>query len=226
MSALETSLKARATSGTITDYVVKNGADKDLDASIKQLQEAITPDTPPAIKAALQAQLGSIQLNLAEYRMGVLQADLIDLNEQAAQVQALAQSAAGLHAQAGVLEKATRRRRPPRRTSPRGGHGKAEGPGRRPGEGQGPQGPGDAEGSGGAQIYADTDAAFTAADAQKGKAAIAAGNKAMTDRNQAEALMAEPAIWRASGPRPGRPGRGAGGAERRPANGPTDPGRV
>jgi hypothetical protein len=41
------------------------------------------------------------------------------------------------------------------------------------------------------QIYADTDAAFTTADGKKGQAAIAAGNKAMDDRKQAESLMAE-----------------------------------
>src|SRR5208283_4406690 len=44
------------------------------------------------------------------------------------------------------------------------------------------------------QIYADTDAAFAAADQQKGAAGIAAGNKAMADRAPAEALMAEAAM--------------------------------
>ena len=192
MNALEARLKSQATGGTIGDYVIQNGADKDLDASIKQLQAAITADTPPAIKSGLQAQLGSIQLSLAEHRLGLLQADLIDLNQQAAEVQTLAQSAAELYAQAAALEKGSKAP-----TSAEADKARAAVTADQKAlaaaqakvaalKDQITQKEAAAR-----QIYAATDAAFTAADGQKGQAAIAAGNKAMEDRKQAERLMAD-----------------------------------
>ena len=192
LSALEKSLAARAATGNIADYVVQNGADTDLEAAIKQVQGAITAETPAAIKAGLQAQLGALQMNLSEYRLGALQADIINLNAQAAQVQALAQTAAGLSAAADALEKGNK--------APTS----AEADTARAAVAQRQKALADVQAkakelqdqmtqkeAAARQIYADTDAAFTAADAQKGPAAIAAGNKAMADRKQAEALMAE-----------------------------------
>jgi len=193
LKALQNTLESKVKSGsTISDYVVQNGADKDLDAAIKQLQGAITTDTPSALKAGLLTQLGSIQLNLAEYRQGVLQADIIEINQQAAQLQTLAQAAANLYAQADVLEKGAlapdsteadkaRTAVADRQKALADAQAKAAALQDQIGQKE----------AAARQIYTDTDAAFTAADTKKGQTAITAGNKAMDDRKQADTLMAE-----------------------------------
>jgi hypothetical protein len=192
-TALAQQLKDRvAKAGSIGDYVQQNASDKDLEAAIKQLQDALALIPSAATKAGLQVQLAAAQLQLADVRNIGVQADALSLNQQADDILTLAQEVIDLNNQAAVLEKSN-----PSASPAEADKAKAAVADRQKAVAdaqakvQDLQAQMTAKESQARKIYADTDAAFTAADTLKGKASIAAANKAMDDRKQAESLMAE-----------------------------------
>jgi hypothetical protein len=186
-------LKNRADKGeAIGDYVQKNTSAMDLEAAIKQLQEALALNPDAGTKAGLQMQLGAAQLRLADARAEGVQTAALNLNQQADGILNLAQEAITLNSQAEVLEKSIQAPNPAaveKAQAAMADRQKALNDLQaKVGDLQAQMAGKDAQAR---KIYADTDAAFTAADALKGKASIDAANKAMTDRKQAEDLVAE-----------------------------------
>ena len=193
---LENRLKDLAAKGAgLGDYLLQNAAETDLGAAIKQLQDALKLEIAPATKAGLQVQLAQAQMQLAEVRAAAVPADLLSLNEQAGGILGLAQEVIDLNNQAAMLEKAGQ---PPSPAAVDKAKTALADRQKALADAQANvrnlQGQMSAKEAQARQIYADTDAAFNAADALKGTASINAANKAMDDRKQAEALMAEVGI--------------------------------
>ncbi len=182
-------LEARVT-GDIKKFVVQNGADKDLDAAIKKLQETLKLELTPTTKSGVQAQLAGTQLQLAEYRFGLAQADILELSQQAGVIQGLAQAVYNLNQAADGLESGNKSRVQTDTAAAKttlAERQKALADAQAKVKALQDQLAGkEAQAQ---KIYADTAAAFKAADALPGQAAIAAGNKAMQDRKQADDLM-------------------------------------
>lgn len=173
--------------------IVRNDADKDLAAAISKLTSALaTADLSLATKSSLQAQTGGTQWQLAQYKYDALQTQIRTLNKQALEIETLAATALNLLAQADVLEKNTR---VPSADASNQAAGvaaqKQQAAAAAQAKAEDLQKQITGKQAQAQQIYSATEAAFTAADAVKGKEGIAAANKAMDDRKQAEDLMAE-----------------------------------
>jgi hypothetical protein len=180
---------------SIGEYVALNTSEQDLENAIKTLQDGLALNPDAVTKSALQMQLGAAQLQLSDARSVAVRADVVSLNRQADGILSLAQEVIDLNNQAGVLEKANQ---PPSADASNKAKAAVADLQKALDAVQAKvrdlQSQIAAKEAQARKIYADTDAAFTAADAMKGEASIAAANKAMEDRKQAEALMAESGI--------------------------------
>jgi hypothetical protein len=193
LTALARQLTDRAKSGGgIGDYVQVNTSAKDLETAIQQLQSALALNPDIGTKVGLTMQLGAAQLQLADARAAGVESDVRTLSQLAEGLQSQIQEVTALNSQAEVLEKAIQ---PPNRAvmdkakAAVAEKQKAlEDLQAKVRDLQAQIASRDAQAR---TIYAATDAAFTAADALKGKASIDAANKAMNDRKQAEDLVAE-----------------------------------
>jgi predicted nucleic acid-binding Zn-ribbon protein len=191
--ALGKQLEALAAKGAgLSDYLTQKTPADDLDGAIKLLQDALKLAPAPPAKANLQIQLAQAQLQLSDARAAGVQPELLNLNEQAEGILSLAQEVINLNSAAAALQKAAQ---PP--SSAALDKAKAALTDRQKaladlqGKVRDLQAQIAAKESDARQVYAATDAAFTAADALKGQASIAAAQKAMDDRKRAEDLMAQ-----------------------------------
>jgi hypothetical protein len=187
-------LENRAKTGPIADYVAQNPADKDLNDAIKQLQDALGLDPKGLARVGLQSQLAATQLQLSDARLAPLRADLMTLNQQAAAIIKLAQSVADLNTQITALENTKSDAAPDVSGAQDLVTQKQQALTAAKSKVDDLQKQIAAKEAQARQIYTDTDAAFAAAEAQKGKPAITAATKAMDDRKQAEKLMSDAGI--------------------------------
>jgi len=192
---LKRTLESRAKSNDkLADVLVQHDEATDLRDAVKKLQDGINLDPTPVIKSGLEAQLGATLLALSEAQAQGLHEDVAAVIRQSLAVQSLAQSAVDLLNRANVLDKAATASSADTLNKAKDAVAK----------GQAAVAAAQAKvtalqsdiagkESQAQKIYTDTDAAFQAAESQKGNTGIAAGRKAMDDRKAAEELTAEAA---------------------------------
>jgi hypothetical protein len=167
---------------------------KDLEKANAAMTRALGFKPGPALESAFHTEAGNIAMQLSAARFQAVQGKLQDLARGASALQLLSETAIGLGAEAASL---TANAKAPAQADVDKARGTLDERAK-------------AAAAAGAEvariekeiadrqaqartIYAATDAAFQAADAQKGQAAIDAANKATADRKRAEALTEEAA---------------------------------
>lgn len=174
-------------------YIVQKSIEDDLNAALKMLPSASDPDLSSATKSSVEAESGEIQLRLSQQKLTRIQADLDDLAAQGMRLGTLAQAAAALNNQAKSISDASPAGVPAEDVT-QAQKALVEARAAAANDDQKVRSIQEkmvTARSQAQQIYAQTDAAFLAADKLKGQAAIDAGNKAMEDRKQAEDLMVQ-----------------------------------
>jgi len=187
LTSLQTKMAANSKA-----YIVQKQVTDDLNDALSRLKDAAGSDLSPATKAQLEAQTGEIQLRLSQEKLASLQGDIDNLAAQSLEVLSLAGAAIELNAEAKGIGG----------SSPTASSSDVDAATRSVSDRQTAvsaaqdavkkiQDQISSSETQARQIYSQTDAAFLAANNQKGKESIDAGNKAMDDRKQAEALMAQ-----------------------------------
>lgn len=179
-------------------YIVAANAEAELQAAVQKLSSAISGLENQGLKAALETEQGAAQLELSITRLVLVQKDMNSLTEQAMALQAVSQQAIDVGSRAAALDgdakqaakiveqmKTASDKAAADLTARQGSLSSAQAKVKEV------QDQISAKDTQARKIYADTDAAFKAAGAQKGAEAIAAGQKAMQDRGAGDRLMEE-----------------------------------
>ncbi len=189
----------KLSSAEYASMVKSAGAEKDLQEAIAKLRAAKGHGSlDKYLEYVIVAQTGNAQLELSIVQHIAVQQAVSELVEQAVALENVSQTAADFGGQAAALDnavqeqakqvaalKAASDKATGEVTAKQGAVADAQQ------KVKGIQDQMTSKDGQARKIYADTDAAFKAADAMKGSDAIAAGAKAMEDRKAAEALMEE-----------------------------------
>jgi hypothetical protein len=193
---LEKRIEAESKSGASgwSKYITQGSADKDLMAASAMLASINKSDLDPSVASAIEAQSGYTLLELSIARLKTARMEMAQLIDQALILEDLAQQAVDLGASADALskvqkpdvannvDKAKQTLADANATLEKAKQAEAA-----------LKKDLDDKTTAARKIYADTEAAFLAADNLKGQQAIDAANKAIEARKEAEKITAEAA---------------------------------
>jgi hypothetical protein len=175
-----------------TDYVKQEPAEKDLARAADLINQALKSDLADSVKASLQAEAAHIALTHAGEQYNGLRGRLEDISRRVLTLQSFAQLAVEMGSEANAISASVK---PPTTeevdkakqalSAAQAAVQKAEAEVKRF------QDEINSKQEQARGIYSRTQAAFQQADALKGKEAIDAGNKAIEESKQGDALMAE-----------------------------------